>query len=560
MFRRCVFAGAQWWKAVLARRLGRSIFGRSQRRPSNLIYVSAWSAFLGEKRTSFCVKFSSESSPNMGSSDTKAVHLENKGPDTQVPIVLDDQYENELLAVQLGNQDKEIKRILRKLDLRLVLTLSVLYLWAFIDRGNLANANIAGMSDDLGLTGTNRYSVLTMIFFIGYILIDAPASFIVRKIGAIIWIPSIVLAWGIVTIAQGFCHSWVPLLVCRIILGFLEGGLIPSAIFLISLWYTRYEAHKRLACFYVVGIASTGLSGLLAFGIENMDGLSGIAGWRWIFIIEGIATCFCAIVAYFTLVDLPDRATRRNFLRMPPFLTATESNLMHARIEQDRGDSTVEKVTFRAMLRCARDWKVWEFSAHVMLNNVALYAFAYFLPAILQKGLGYSTSKAQLFTFPPYAVAAPWILFCAWLCDRMKVRGPMMIFNSSLYIIGVSMTGFVAKPEVRYGGVFLGVMGITGNIPTNFAYQHNNVVGQTKRALCAALMTTGGGFGGIIAGNIFRAQDAPNYQPALIICLSFQILSMSLVVKNFFYFTWANRQADKGEKVIEENPTFRFTY
>lgn len=77
----------------------------------------------------------------MGSSDTKAVHLENKGPDTQVPIVLDDQYENELLAVQLGNQDKEIKRILRKLDLRLVLTLSVLYLWAFIDRGNLANVS-----------------------------------------------------------------------------------------------------------------------------------------------------------------------------------------------------------------------------------------------------------------------------------------------------------------------------------------------------------------------------------------------------------------------------------
>ncbi|KAK4934953.1 hypothetical protein LTR10_023890 [Elasticomyces elasticus] len=245
---------------------------------------------------------------------------------------------------------------------------------------------------------------------------------------------------------------------------------------------------------------------------------------------------------------------------MPPLLTAEEASLVHARIERDRGDSTAEKLTWKAMLHHAKDWKVWEFSSYVLLNNTALYAFAYFLPVILQKSLGYSTSKAQLFTFPPYAVAVPWIMFCAWICDKLRVRGPVLIFNCTLYIIGVTITGFCENPHARYGGVFIGVMGITGNIPTNWAYQHNNVVGQGKRAFCSAMMTTGGGLGGIIAGNIFQAKDGPGYRPALTICLAFQALNILLVVKNFVYFTWANRKADREELIIEGKPGFRYTY
>lgn len=124
-----------------------------------------------------------------------------------------------------------------------------------------------------------------MIFFVGYCLIDIPAAFTVRKIGPALWIGFVGTSWGVVTIGQGFVKHWGQLVVCRILLGFLEGGLVPAAMFLLYNWYTRYEIQVRIAGFYVVGNASSGLAGLLAYGIEKMAGTQGLNGWCWIFII-----------------------------------------------------------------------------------------------------------------------------------------------------------------------------------------------------------------------------------------------------------------------------------
>ena len=289
-------------------------------------------------------------------------------------------------------------------------------------------------------------------------------------------------------------------------------------------------------------------------------------------------SCGIALVSYFIIVDFPEKAAVKNSLGLPAFLTAEDAAIILARIERDRGDTVIEELTIKSMLKYVGDWKVWEFSSYVMFNNTALYAFSYFLPVILQKGFGYSTGKSQLYTFPPYAVSVPWVMFVAWVGDKYHTRGPLIIFNACLYIIGVSIVGYCTDVNARYGGVFLGVLGITGNIPTNWAYQHNNTgqldrcyralwqntnigaVGQSKRALCAGTMTAGGAIGGIIAGNVFQAKDAPDYRPGLIVCIVFQAVNILLVVKNFYVFGRANRRADRGEIVIEGQPGFRHTF
>lgn len=122
------------------------------------------------------------------------------------------------------------------------------------------------------------------------------------------------------------------------------------------------------------------------------------------------------------------------------------------------------------------------------------------------------------------------------------------------------MIGYCADHHARYGGVFLAAMGITGNIPTNWAYMQNNTVGNNNKLLATAMMTAGGGIGGIIAGNVFRSKDAPGYRPGLITCIIAQAITILIVMKNRYVFGRQNRKADQGEIIIEGQSGFRYTY
>lgn len=191
----------------------------------------------------------------------------------------------DMLDSPTSEDRRAVRRLVRKIDLRLIPILSLLYTWAFLDRGNLGNVNIAGAGKDLDLHVGNRYTIIVMIFFVGYIIIEIPSQVLMRYTSPALWLGSITVAWGAVSIGQGFVQSWVLLAVCRLLLGLFEGGLVPGCMYLLSVWYLRYEIHKRIAGFYSLGIAANGLSGLLAYGIEQMEGADGIRGWRWIFII-----------------------------------------------------------------------------------------------------------------------------------------------------------------------------------------------------------------------------------------------------------------------------------
>lgn len=139
-------------------------------------------------------------------------------------------------------------------------------------------------------------------------------------------------------------------------------------------------------------------------------------------------------MAYFVIVDFPHRAAQQGLFGVPPFLTRKEVEIVLARIERDRGDATTERLTFYDIVVLLKDIKIWEFSSFVMLNNIGLYALSYFLPVILRDGFGYSIAHAQVLTFPPYAVSVPWMFIIAWVGDRFRIRGPLIIFNCSLYV------------------------------------------------------------------------------------------------------------------------------
>ena len=157
----------------------------------------------------------------------------------------------------------------------------------------------------------NGYSIVTLVFFVSYILFQPPATIMTRKIGPRVFLSALAVGWGIVMIGMGLVKSWPQLAGLRVILGVFEAGYFPGAVYLLSTWYTRYEMGKRYAVFYIIGCVASAFAGILAYGLMQMNGLAGKTGWRWIFIIEGILTCVIGVGAYIFLVPFPDAGAEK---------------------------------------------------------------------------------------------------------------------------------------------------------------------------------------------------------------------------------------------------------
>lgn len=260
------------------------------------------------------------------------------------------------------------------------------------------------------------------------------------------------------------------------------------------------------------------------------------------------------IAGYFLIVDFPEHASKSW-----KFLTPAESAFVVARIEKDRHDAIPEPFKLSSYLKNALDSKVWGFASLFGLTTTNTYAIAYFLPVILREGMGFSIAKAQCLVAPPYVAAAGVMYGCAVLGDKYHIRGPIVIFNAILGLIGLPLLGYAHSNGVRYFGVFLATIAGNANIPAVLTYQANNIRGQWKRALCSATLVGFGGIGGIIGSTVFREVDAPKYGPGIMTVMIANALIVVITGLLSGKFHLANKRAERGGKVIEGQEGFRYT-
>ncbi|KAI1029121.1 hypothetical protein LB504_012939, partial [Fusarium proliferatum] len=416
----------------------------------------------------------------------------------------------------------ELRALVHRVDRRLIVTAGFMYCVSLIDRTNLGAANIAGMSEDLGLDIGYRYSIIALVFFISYTIFQPVATILCRKIGPRIFLSGITLAWGCTLVGFGFPKSWEQLAGLRVLLGLLEAGFLPGCLYLISTWYTRYDLQKRLSAFYMIGFFSSGLGGILAYGLMHMKGVGGLNGWRWIFIMEGIAEC---------------------------------EYIIHS-IDADRNDATEEPWNFEAWLSSGKDFLIWGYGLMFFGFTAITYAVAYFLPMILRERMGFSLAASQCLIAPPYFVACIYMYVIAWVSDKYHIRGPIMAINTVVGIVGLCLMGLVQNSGVAYFGVFLISCGFNTNIPACMTYQSNNIRAQWKRAFCSATFVGLGGVGGVAGSLIYRSQDAPGYRPGIYTSIGFAVAILVILCFNTWYFRRENAKADRGEKILQGHPSF----
>lgn len=203
--------------------------------------------------------------------------------------------------------------------------------------------------------------------------------------------------WGICMVCMGLTHNFQGMMAARFFLGLAEAGLFPGINYYLSCWYKRSEFGIRAAIFFSAAAVSGSFGGLLAAAITQMKGIGGKEGWAWIFILEGLATVLVGAASFWMVFDFPDEAR---------FLSDIDRQRVIRRLKADQ-QSSAEHESFKMEYFWAsvKDWKTWLYALIYMGADCPLYAFSLFLPSIVA-GLGYTSTKAQLLSVPPYAAAA----------------------------------------------------------------------------------------------------------------------------------------------------------
>lgn len=456
----------------------------------------------------------------------------------------EDDHEEAIEPEQLKALEKKIRL---KVDLRLCTIGGILCCLNLLDSGILSSASVTSMPRDLDLQGT-RFSVAIFIFTIASVVFQLPCTVAARFAGPRLWFASITFCFGLITLCTAFVQTWRQMIALRVLLGISMSGIYPGLTYLVSTWYPRQEQQLRFAFLQCGEVILLATGTIVNYALNHLNGHAGLAGWRWMYLVQGIITCILGIITYWWMIDFPDHA-EKSFC----FLSATESRIARQRIRSDRDDVVPDPFSWSKLLVNFTDPKIYGFACMFFLLNMVSTSLSYFLPIILQSGMNFSPDQSILLSTPPYYYSPLPVLLTSFLSDRLNLRSPLITFNATCLITGFCMLGFVPQSHVaaRYIGTFLATGAYISNWAALNAFQANNVVGQWKRATTAAAVTACNGLGGVAGSFIVRQNEAPTYSTAVWVCVASHVLLVCIVGLFVAYFGFANRRQKSAGVVIQ---------
>ncbi|KAL8753018.1 MAG: hypothetical protein Q9184_005547 [Pyrenodesmia sp. 2 TL-2023] len=430
------------------------------------------------------------------------------------------------------------RRLVAKIDFRVIPVLSILYLLAFLDRTNIANASIFGLREELNLQNTQYNTALT-IFFIPYIVFEIPSNILLKKLKPHVWLSACMFAFGLVTICQGLVQNYSGLLATRFFLGLAETGMFPGSFYLIGMWYKRSEAQRRYSFFFGSTSLAGAFGGLLASAIGKMENVRGYLGWRWIFILEGLLTVVVAIVFFFIIPDFPENAK---------WLSEDERTYVQNRLRKDQGRSAAERsIGVKDIINVFKDYKVFVGGFMYFGLIVPAYGYAFFAPGIIQS-YGYSPIGTQLHSVPPWAASFTFAMIIAYFSDKLKHRFAFTILPICLAIAGFGILITVHdNTRLQYAALFFVTMGVYSAMPVIVCWFTMNLGGHHRRAVGTAWQIGFGNIGGIIATYSFPPNDRLNFfHTGYSISISFICLSAASCLVYAASIFWQNRMRAKA--------------
>jgi ACS family tartrate transporter-like MFS transporter len=392
----------------------------------------------------------------------------------------------------------DLAAIVAKARRRLIPFLFLLYIVAYLDRINVGFAALQ-MNQALGFSAT-VYGFGAGIFFLSYVLFEIPSNVILARVGARLWIARIMITWGLVSSAMMFVRSAAGFYTLRFLLGLAEAGFFPGIIFYLTRWFPARERARAIAAFMTATLVAGVIGGPISGTLLSLHGAGGLAGWQWLFLLEGVPSIVLGGVVLAVLAETPADAA---------WLTESERATLITCL-RDEGQARRHETTSGAL----RNGRTWLLALVYFTIPVTLYGIGFFLPQMLKKASGSSDFIVGLLSAIPYAAGAIAMVVVGRHSDRTSERrwhvlAPALVSAAGLVL--ASMSTGIGWSVVSLSIAMLGLASMCGP----YWARTTSTMGGVGAAASIALVNSVGNTGGFVGPYLLGAINDATHSFAL---------------------------------------------
>ena len=416
--------------------------------------------------------------------------------------------------------DSQQRALLSKVNWRLIPLLFFCYIIAYIDRINVGFAKLH-LREVLGVDEAvfgSVYGLGAGLFFIGYFIFEVPSNLILQRVGARIWIARIMILWGIVSMAMIFMKSTAVFYVVRFLLGAAEAGFFPGVILYLTYWYPAKERARTIALFATGGVVAGIVGSPISGAILGLNGVGGLAGWQWLFLLEAFPAVLMGLVV---LVLLPNRPQEARWLSEP------EKTWIQARIDDEA--ARPELGQRRHLSEAFTSGRVWLLCLIYFLLNIGGYGYEMWLPSIIKSFSGKSDAIVGWINAIPYMIAAIVMLLVGRHSDRTGERRWHVAVAAISSAVGFALSAYFKNPYLALASLALAFAGIKSTLGPFWALTTAFLSGAAAAggiALINSVGNLGGFFGPYIVGII---KDRTGSNLMALVFLGTALLCMGLL-------------------------------